>query len=243
MGSVPVVNLLRPLALPLALLACQAPAREGPAPRPEEAIAAKPAAQSPAKPAAQAEPTLARVREDVPHPLTRFLGQPVDAVQSRLGQPLGKGMARETCVRFVPERVFFRCGYALQRYEDPTGTFAAVRVTYEDGVAAAVAFDGWKAGSGPFDPAALLQAIGLELPEPGKLERPDADVRLWTWFNHLARLRVNGRQYRVEMSVVGDDWSRSRVEVLLNDPLTDAQKAAVVPPREAPAELSEPPGG
>lgn len=244
----PPVKLLRPLTLALALLACQAPAREDPAPQtapapaPAPAPKPEPAAAKPATPPTPA-PTLAKVREDVPLPLTRLLGRPAAEVQALLGAPLGKGMVRPTCVRFVPERVFFACEYALQRYEDKTGTFAAIRVTYEDGVAAAVSYDGWKAGTGPFKPEALLSAIGLELPEPGDLSQPEKEVRVWAWFNSVARLRIGGRQHRVEVSIVGEDWARSRVEVILNDPLTDAQKAAIVPPRQAPGELSAPPGG
>jgi hypothetical protein len=36
------------------------------------------------------------------------------------------------------------------------------------------------------------------------------------------------RQHRVEVSIIDDDWARSRVEVLLNDPLTPEQQAKVL---------------
>jgi hypothetical protein len=31
---------------------------------------------------------------------------------------------------------------------------------------------------------------------------------------------IAGRQYRVLVSTVGDDWTRTKVEVILNDPLS-----------------------
>lgn len=179
------------------------------------------------------EAKLGRVRDDVPLPLTSLLGQPIAAAQGRLGEHLGKGMTRESCVRHVPERVFFACEYAVQRYADPTGTFAGVRLEYEDGLVAGVSLDGWQKGSGPFDPDALLAAVGLELPEPPRVDSPGEGVRRWAWFNDRARLKIGERQYRVEVSVVGDDWSRSRVEVVLNDPLSEAQKAKLLRPGAA----------
>lgn len=226
------------LACGLVLVGCSAPPtpeavkkKEEPAPaKAEPAPTPPPTAPTGVAGPPAAELTLARVREDVPLPLASLLGQPVATVQARLGEHQGKGMVRSSCVRFVPERVFFACTFALQRYVDPTGTFAGVRVEYEDGVATAVAFDGWRKGSGPFDPNQLVAAVGLELPEPPRTDAPAADVRRWTWFNDRARLKIDGRQYRVEVTVVGDDWARSRIDVLLNDPLTEAQKAKLLKP-------------
>lgn len=186
----------------------------------------------------KAQPKMAQVREDVPLPLTKFLGQPVADVQALLGEHLGKGMMRGSCVRFVPERTFFACKYALQSYADKTGNFAAVQVSYEDGKATSVAFDGWKHATGPFTPEAALAAVGLTLPEPGKESSPETNVRLWSWFNHQARLVVGGQQYRVEVSVIEDKWERSRVEVILNQHLTPEQKAAILP--VGPGKGSEP---
>lgn len=207
----------------LGVLACSQPAADKPAP-----AKAEPGKQE-AAPRPEPSTTPATVREDVPLPLPSLLGQSVQVVQSRLGEPPGKGMARTSCVRFVPERVWFRCQYATQRYADPTGTFAGVAVEYEDGVATSLGFEGWKKGAGPVDPAPLLAAIGLELPEPPKVDMPADDVRRWAWFNDRARLKLGGLQYRVEMTVVGDDWARSKISVILNEPLTEAQKAAILP--------------
>ena len=37
------------------------------------------------------------------------------------------------------------------------------------------------------------------MPESGELSNPRDKVRLWSWFNSLARLRVAGKEYRVEL--------------------------------------------
>ena len=111
---------------------------------------------------------------------------------------------------------------------------------FEDGVAAAIAFDGWKHATGPFDPQALLTAIGLTLPVPGDESSPDANVRLWKWFNQQARLKIAGKQYRVDVSVIDDQWARSRVEVTLNEPLTPEQKAKIVLPANAKSAEAKP---
>ena len=194
---------------------------------------------SPASPAAAKTETLAQVSEDVPLALPKLLGHSPEEVTALLGESLGPGMDRGTCVRFTPKRVFFACEYALRPHADKTGTFNKVVVTYEDGLATEVAFDGLKAGSGPFDPKVLLSAIGLTLPESGELSNPRDKVRLWSWFNSLARLRVAGKEYRVELSVVEDDWSRARVSVMQNDHLTPAQQAKVL--ADDGAQASEPP--
>ena len=203
-------------------------------PSPPSQPAAPIAPPSPVAPASPRPPspgpTLAQVREDMPLALTKLLGRPVAEVQAQLGEALGKGMARETCVRFVPERVFFTCKYAQQSYADKTANFAAVRVGYEDGVATAIAYDGWKGGTGVFTPEAGLAGVGLLLPEAGTPSSPADGVKLWSWFNSQARLKINGRQHRVEVSIIADDWARSRIEVLQNDPLTPEQQAKVREP-------------
>jgi len=43
---------------------------------------------------------------------------------------------------------------------------------------------------------------------------------VYSWFNASARLLIQGRQYRVQVSTVADDWARSKVELILNDPLS-----------------------
>lgn len=221
------IDTLKCLAIGLLLAACER-ATPSPAAAGDSAPSA-PAAPAPAAPAApKTEPPLAQVREDVPLPLTKLLGRPIAEVQAELGEPLDKGMMRETCFRFAPAKTHFTCRYAQRRYADKTGNFGSVRVAYEDGVASAVAYDGWVHGSGAFTPEALLGAVGLSLPGPGKLQEPGPGVRLWTWFNGQARLLIGGKQHRVELSIVDEDWSRSRLEVLMNHPLTPEQQALVV---------------
>lgn len=192
-------------------------------------------APAPAKPAAaedgpaerRAEKGYATVRDGVPLPLTSLLGHPPPDVQARLGEPTGKGMQRSTCVRFVPERVWFDCNYAWQRYHDATGRYAAIQVAYEDGVATEVAFEGIP-GDGAFDPRVALEHVGLVLPKPPRQSEPALGVTLWSWFNSEARLLIDGKQYRVEVSSRGD-WASSKVDVILNDPLTEEQKAKIRP--------------
>lgn len=216
----------------------QARAIEAPAqPARTEPARTEPARPEPATEPAKAEParpeTLARVREDVALPLPALLGQPAEPALAKLGDKQGAAMIKKTCVRYTPERVFFACSYAMQRYADPTGTFRGVTVELEDGLIASAAFDGWTKGTGPVEPAPLLAAIGLELPEPPEVDTPAEGVRRWRWFNHLARLRIGGKQYRVEMSAAGDAWERTRIEVVLNEPLTEQQKAKLVPVKQS----------
>ncbi len=178
---------------------------------------------------------LAVVRDDVPLPLKSFLGAPIQSAEAQLLDPLGKGLTLGSCVRFVPDRVFFACKRARQRYGDKTGTFKAIRLEVEDGVVTTIGYEGLLSGSGPVSPEPVLAAIGLTLPEAPKLDSPAKDVRRWSWFNSSARLRLDGKEYRVEFSVVKDDWSRSRLDVVLNQPLTEEQKAKIVQPAEADA--------
>ncbi len=225
------IDTLKCLALGLLLAACEG-ANPSPAASAPAAPVVDPAAKAPEAPvtagAKTAGLTLAQVREDVPLPLTKLLGRPIAEVQAELGEPLEKGMVRKSCFRFAPARTHFTCRYALRTYADRTGNFKSVRVAYEDDVSSAVAYDGWLHSSGAFTPEALLTAVGLTLPTPGKLQEPGPGVRLWTWFNGQARLLIAGKQHRVEVSIVDEDWSRSRLEVVMNHPLTPEQQALVV---------------
>lgn len=214
----------------LLVVACGGAPSQATAPQNAPEAKAPPAPAKAAEPAKPPPAKLAVLRDDVPLPLKKILGRSVADVQALLGEPLGKGMVRDSCVRFVPDRTFFGCKYALQRYADKTDNFKAVQVAFEEGVATEVAFDGWKHATGLFDPQALLTAIGLTLPEPGVESTPKPNVRLWRWFNHIARLVIDGKQYRVDLSVVDDEWSRSRVEIYLNDSLTPEQAAKIQQP-------------
>ena len=86
-----------------------------------------------------------------------------------------------------------------------------------------------------FAVGALLAGVGLTLPEAGTPSSPADGVKLWSWFNSQARLKLGGRQHRVEVSITGDDWKLSRVDVLLNDPLTPEQQLRVRLPQSGAA--------
>ncbi len=168
----------------------------------------------------------AELLPDAPLPIADILGKPPAEAQAKLGEPTGKGMQRTSCVRFLPERVWFECSYAHQRYNDTTGTYKAVQVSYEDGKAAAVAFEGVP-GEGAFDPIAALAKVGLKLPGTPRESSPNEGVKLWSWFNSDARLVLGGLQYRVEVSTIDDKWENAKVEIILNHPLDEAQQAKI----------------
>ncbi|MBV1858064.1 MAG: hypothetical protein KUG77_06600 [Nannocystaceae bacterium] len=215
--------------------------------------ATKPAARAEAKPASDAEPAVkpvvqagtkpvakpddgatATVTEDSKFPLPQMLGKAPAEIQPRLGDPTGKGMTRKSCLRFLPERTWFQCAYSFQRYVDPTSTYDAISVTYEDGLSAGLTFEGVP-GEGAFEPKAALAQLGVTLVGEPKLSKPEENVELWSWFNGAARLRVHGRQYRVEISSIEGKWETSKVEFILNDPLTATQKATVRAPAAPPS--------
>lgn len=164
-----------------------------------------------------------------PLPIAALIGKPPGEVEPQLGEALGKGMARESCVRYLPDRTWFRCAFALQRYGDKSGAYKAIGVEYEDGKATALAFDGLLKQTGAFDPRQALSYVGLELPGEPKVEEPEPGTTVYSWFNASSRLLIDGLQYRVVVSSIGGDWARTKVELILNHPLTEAQQAAVLP--------------
>ncbi|MBK8262319.1 MAG: hypothetical protein IPK80_13405 [Nannocystis sp.] len=220
------------LLLPLLLaLACNLE-RGGGEPQAQQTTRAAPQ-KGPAAPSSG----LAELREDAPLSLKKLLGQPVAAVDAILGAPKGAVLRRASCVRFVPERVFFACDSVTQTYNDPTAQFRQIQVAFEDGLAARLTLDGLiaaGASSGDlFNPEDALAAVGLSLPAPPTISNPVPEVTLWSWFNSQARLNLEGRSYRVEISIVDEDRARSRLEVILNDPLTEAEQLRVLPPQGA----------
>ena len=104
---------------------------------------------------------------------------------------------------------------------------AACGLTYEDGKVAGVAMEKLP-GEGPFDPRKALAMVGLELPGEPTVEHPAEGVTVWSWWNARARLRVHGRQYYVRVSSVDDGWDRAKVEIILNDVLSDDERARVI---------------
>ncbi len=183
--------------------------------------------------AGEAQPGLTRdtsdaiVRDDVALPLSSLLGQVPQDVEAMLGDPPGKGFTKDSCVRFAPKRIFFGCKFVSQTYADKTGTFGSVTVDYEDGLSARVAFTGLP-GEGALTWQEALALVGLEIPRAPATRSPADGVTLWSWYNGAARLFIGGQQYRVEASVVGDDRSRAKVDVILNHPLSPEQEAKVI---------------
>ena len=171
-------------------------------------------------------PPLGAVLDGAPIPLNDFFGSPPADAEKFLGEPTAKGGTKKTCVRFVPEKTWFKCTHVWQRYADKTGTAKDIHVTYEDGNVASVAFEHIQ-GDGPFDPVAALKAVGLVLAGAPELTQPQDNVKLWSWWNSAARLVIGGRQYRVEVSLVDNKWESSKVDIILNDPLTDDEKSRV----------------
>ena len=103
-------------------------------------------------------------------------------------------------------------------------TTSKIRMADED---ISLAFEGVP-GEGAFEPRKALAAVGLQLPGEPSQSTPAEGVTLYSWFNSASRLRIHGRQYRVEASTTDGGWKGSRVSIVLNDPLTDEEKAKIV---------------
>jgi len=160
-----------------------------------------------------------------------------EQVEAVLGEPSDTGSDRISCVRFVPDRVFFSCEQEIRVY--PHKQFELIRVEYEDGRAALVGISGLP-GDGPFDHRAALTAMGVAVPGEPTHDSPSVDragsddvVDRWEWGNSQARLRVDGLEHRVRLSVVNGDWRRAKLEIINNHPLTPAQQERVKPIRGA----------
>lgn len=172
-----------------------------------------------------------RVLADAPIALGSVLGHaPADA-EKVLGEPIETGSNRISCVRFLPERVFFACEQEARAYTDRSGKLEGIRVEYEDGKAASISMTGL-VGEGEFSPEKALAIAGLELPGEYRTIEPQAGVKVWDYWNTEARLVLDGKQYRVQVSVIDGEWPRSKVEVMINHPLSDDEKSRIKPAGE-----------
>lgn len=171
---------------------------------------------------------MGRVLPDAPIPLGGVLGHGPEEAEKILGAPTETGSRRISCVRFLPERVFFACEQEARQYADKTGKFETLHVEYEDGKAASVSMSGL-VGEGEFSPEKALAIVGLELPGEHRSIQPQPDVTVWDYWNTEARLVLDDKQYRVQVSVIDGEWPRSKVEVMLNHPLTDDEKSRIKP--------------
>src|SRR5690606_26110957 len=123
-------------------------------------------------------------------------------VEAVLGAAEQVGSDQVSCVRFVPERVFFACQQEIRLYQHPP--FEQIRVEFEDGRAANVALSGLP-GEGTFNLDAALASVGVSMPDAPTHDNPalgvggesDAVVDRWEWSNSRARLRVDGLEHRV----------------------------------------------
>jgi hypothetical protein len=169
-------------------------------------------------------------------------------VEAVLGSAQDMGSDRVSCVRFVPERVFFACEQEIRVYQHPP--FEQIRVEFEDGRAANVTISGLP-GEGKFDLDAGLASVGVVLPDPPSHDNPPLGVGgdsgdvvdRWEWPNDRARLRVDGLEYRVRLSVVNSEYRRAKLEVINNNPLSAEQAARIKPVKgsESASSVSEPP--
>lgn len=164
--------------------------------------------------------------------LSALIHKSPEQVEALLGKPTESGKQRISCVRFVPERTFFACEQEARFYAHPQ--LDRIVVEYEDGLSAAVSLVGLQ-GEGEFNPDKALALAGLALPgnprasQPafGMGDDPTQQVQAWDWYNSAARLRVDGQQFRVRVSVVNAEWKRSKVELINNTPLSAEQQKRV----------------
>lgn len=183
--------------------------------------------------------------------LRQIVNQTPEQVDAVLGQPIDTGSDRVSCVRFVPERVFFACEQQIRIYAHPQ--FESIRVEFEDGRAATVALAGLP-GEGSFDPQQALATVGLELPGEPRHDNPPITsmagdgstdtVDRWEWGNSRARLLIDGLEHRVRLTAINGEWRRAKLELINNNPLSDEQKQRIKLPRGAePASETEPAAG
>jgi hypothetical protein len=178
--------------------------------------------------------------------LRQLANKTVAEVEDVLGEPTTTGTDRVSCVRFVPERVFFACEQQIRVYQRPP--FEQVRVEFEDGRAANIGITGLP-GEGAFNLDAALASVGVLLPEAPSHSNPALGiggdpgdvVDLWEWSNASARLRVDGLEHRVRVSVVNSEYRRAKLEIINNNPLSSEQAARIKPVKgETASSVSEP---
>jgi hypothetical protein len=179
---------------------------------------------------------LGKFVEGSKYPWKDVLFQSPEAVDAKLGTPTKTARVYETCYRATPYKVMFKCDGTQRDYQLESGE--RIEVTFEDGVATAMAIIALP-GTGDFDPRVALERAGLDLPGEPLPSNPSEVTELWEWFNDQARLPFKKHEFRVQVSVVEKDWKRSKVEVLDNTALNDAQKAKVVEPQN-PSPFAEP---
>ena len=167
--------------------------------------------------------------------LRKLVNKTPDEIDAVLDAPIETGSDRISCVRFVPERVFFACEQQIRLYGHRD--FESIRVEFEDGRAAVIALSALP-GDGDFDPNTALALVGLELPgaprhdNPGFAGAQEGDVvDRWEWGNSQARLLIDGLEYRVRLTVINGEWRRAKLELINNSPLSPEQNQRIKPVR------------
>jgi hypothetical protein len=189
--------------------------------------------------------TLGQLRSTEHIDLNLLVNKTPAEVEALLGEPQHTGSDRVSCVRFVPERVFFACTQEIRVYQRPP--FEQIRIEFEDGRAASVALSGLP-GEGSFNVDAALASVGVVMPEAPSHDNPPIGVGgdpsdvvdRWEWGNSRARLRVDGLEHRVRVSVVNSEYRRAKLEVINNSPLNAEQTARIKPVKGSSSAVSEP---
>jgi hypothetical protein len=190
--------------------------------------------------------TLGQLRTSEHIDLNLLVNKTPAEVEAVLGAAKEVGSDQSSCVRFLPERVFFACEQEVRLYQHPP--FEQIRIEFEDGRAANVALSGFP-GEGPFNLDAALASVGVLLPEAPAHDNPPLGiggdpgdtVDRWEWSNSRARLRVDGLEQRVRVSVVNSEYGRAKLEIINNNPLSPEQAARIKPVQGASSSVSEPP--
>jgi hypothetical protein len=235
---------LRSLALPLLVAFASGGCGEPRESRSE--VGSQPATQDEAIPKRYRGIELAKVQDGIVR-VDAIMGRSPDEVAGILGEPSSFSEQPVSCVRLLPDRVFFSCKHEFAVYAAPEGAAEQIELEFEDGKATVLAVAGL-VGEGPFDAERALELVGLELPGKPMLKHPEFQDRmaqktqntvdLHSWWNGEARLILGGKEHRVEVSVVNGEWRRSKVKVVENHPLDADQQARVIkkaPPDGAPA--------
>lgn len=174
----------------------------------------------------KADPKKAVLSESAPVDIAAILQKDEAAVHEILGEPTERGSDRKTCARFVPKLVRFECDVHSEYWIPGPAGLERLSVEFEDGKASAVGMVGL-VGEGDFTPDKGLEFAGLSLPGEPFEQKPKPEVTVWDYFNPAARLIVDGKEHRVLVSIVDDEWRKSKIEVRLNHALTDDEEARV----------------
>jgi hypothetical protein len=67
----------------------------------------------------------------------------------------------------------------------------------------------------------------LEVGGGGPAAAVQPEVDRWEWGNSRARLRVDGLEQRVRVSVVNSEYRRAKLEIINNNPLNPEQVARI----------------